>query len=114
MCGRKRNEECQARRGLRPHDDTIQIRRKAPAKKDGRIVDRTRDLQIFSLTLSQLSYAPQWRMMPPKKGYGVFVSISLRRQNEGDGTMHRNGDESPQRGFKPDVPSEDEPVPRGS
>jgi hypothetical protein len=53
-------------------------------------------------------------MKPPKKGYGLFVSISLRRQNEGDGTMHRNGDESPQRGFKPDVPSEDEPVPRGS
>ncbi len=31
-------------------------------QKDGRIVDRTRDLQIFSLTLSQLSYAPLWKM----------------------------------------------------
>ncbi|CAN1314258.1 hypothetical protein LINPERPRIM_LOCUS29250 [Linum perenne] len=47
-------------------------------------VDRTRDLQIFSLTLSQLSY-------PRLMGWQDLLCSRKKHQNQ-DGKMHQNQD----------------------
>ena len=63
--GEKEAREAKAKMGpeiKKAYDVGVGVKKK---QKDGRIVDRTRDLQIFSLTLSQLSYAPQWSRKGP-------------------------------------------------